>query len=195
MLSVVIATDESERALVPTLAALVAGAAAGAVREVIIADAGSHDQTAAVADVAGCEMMVSPGPLGDRLRRAAQAARAPWLMFLRPGVVPDAGWVDEVMRFVAEAGAAAPAAVFRPAQAGTGSVLAEALGLLKLALGGRARPDQGLIIAKQTYQALGGHRADVAEPEADLLRRIGRRRIVLLRTGAVALAWGNRATR
>ena len=42
MLSVIIATDESERVLVPTLSALVPGATAGIVREVIIADAGSR---------------------------------------------------------------------------------------------------------------------------------------------------------
>jgi glycosyltransferase involved in cell wall biosynthesis len=53
MLSVVIATHNSERALLPTLAALVSGAAAGIVREVIVADAGSRDATAAIADGAG----------------------------------------------------------------------------------------------------------------------------------------------
>ncbi len=190
MLSVVIATDESEHALVPTLSALVAGAAAGAVREVIIADRGSRDQTTAVADVAGCEIIVSSAALGDRLRQAAAAARGQWLLFLRPGVVPDPGWVDEVMRFTAQASftAAELAAVFRPAQAiSTRSVLAEALALLRLALRGKAGPDQGLIIAKQTYDRLGGHRADAADPEAELLRRLGRRRIVLLRTGAIKL--------
>src|SRR5690349_20084907 len=103
MLSVVIATDESERLLVPTLAALVAGAAAGVVREVIIADKGSRDQTAAVADVAGCEIIVSQAALGARLRQAAAVARGQWLFFLRPGVVPDPGWVDEVMRFTTQA--------------------------------------------------------------------------------------------
>ena len=40
MISVIIATKDSERALVSTLGALVPGAAAGAVREVIVADAG-----------------------------------------------------------------------------------------------------------------------------------------------------------
>ena len=50
MLSVVIATHDSERALLPTLAALVAGAAAGVVREVIIADGGSRDETCEIAD-------------------------------------------------------------------------------------------------------------------------------------------------
>ena len=54
MLSVIIATLDSERALVPTLAALVPGAMAGLVSEVLVADGGSRDETAVVADVAGC---------------------------------------------------------------------------------------------------------------------------------------------
>ena len=54
MLSVVIATHDSERVLLPTLAALVAGAAAGVVREVIIADAGSRDATGAIAPSVVC---------------------------------------------------------------------------------------------------------------------------------------------
>ena len=45
MLSVVIATENAEQRLVPTLAALVPGAMAGVVREVIVADAGSSDAT------------------------------------------------------------------------------------------------------------------------------------------------------
>jgi glycosyltransferase involved in cell wall biosynthesis len=191
MLSVVIATDESERALVPTLAALVSGAAAGAVREVIIADAGSRDQTAEVADVAGCEVIVSAAPLAERLQQAVRAARSPWLLFLRPGVVLDPGWVEEVMRFTEHADRSARgsiAAVFRPAPAmgAALSVWGEALALLRLALRGKAKPDQGLIIARQAYDRIGGHRANAADPEADLLRRLGRRRIVLLRTGAIA---------
>src|SRR5262245_36502996 len=90
MLSVVIATQESERALLPTLAALVPGAAAGMVREVLIADAGSRDATAEVADAAGCRMLISPGTRGARLTAAAAVARAHWLLFLEPGTVPDA---------------------------------------------------------------------------------------------------------
>src|SRR5262249_41007290 len=59
MLGVVIAPHDSERGLLPPLAALVAGAAAGIVREVIVADAGSRDATAAIADGAGCRVLVS----------------------------------------------------------------------------------------------------------------------------------------
>ncbi len=73
MISVVIPTHESERLLVPTLAALVPGALAGVVREVIVADAGSRDDTAKVADVAGCRFETVPGPLGARRAKPAEA--------------------------------------------------------------------------------------------------------------------------
>ena len=47
MLSVIIATRNSERPLVRTLAALVPGATSGLITEVLIADAGSRDDTPA----------------------------------------------------------------------------------------------------------------------------------------------------
>jgi len=189
MISVVIATHESEVLLVPTLAALVPGALAGIVREVIVADGGSTDATARVADVAGCRFVTLTAPLGERLKSAAEAARAPWLLFLKPGVIPDAGWIDEVTRFVQQTDAAAGddrAAVFRPSTAARGqSAIVDALALIAAALIGSLRPAQGLLITKREYDALGGHDADHVEPERDLLRRLGRRRITMLRCGAV----------
>ena len=190
MLSAVIPTNESERTLVPTLAHLVAGAAEGMLREVIVADAGSKDATAEVADVAGCRLMTLPGALGPRLTAAAATARASWLLFLRPGIALDASWVREVARFIETSDRRAdgdvPAAVFRPGADAGRPVLVEALSLLRVALGGRPRPEQGLVIAKRFYERLGGHR-DRGDTEADLLRRIGRRRIVMLRAAAVAV--------
>jgi hypothetical protein len=185
MLSVIIATDESERALVGTLAALVPGATAGAIREVIVADKGSRDQTAEVADVAGCRMLVMPAPLAGRLRAAAAVARAGWFMFLRPGFAPDATWIPEVMRFAEEAELAgradAIAAVFSRASHGAVGPLARLKGLLRTG----PQPEQGLVIAKRLYDSLGGHRDGVADCEVDLLRRIGRSRIMVLRTAIV----------
>ena len=188
MLSVVIATHNSERALLPTLAALVQGAAAGMVREVIVADAGSRDATAVIADGAGCRLLVSAQGRGARLKTAADAARASWLLFLRPGVVLDATWVDETRRFVEQAElrgcAGTHAAVFRASAFRPG--LLEALALLGTALGAKPDASQGLVIAKARYAALGGHR-DVEEPERDLRRRLRRRHLVLLRTGAIVV--------
>jgi Glycosyl transferase family 2 len=188
MLTVIIPTHESERPLVRTLAVLVPGAAAGAVREVIVADAGSRDATAEVADFAGCLVLVSDAPLGARLKAAAASARASWLLFLRPGTRLDATWIDDAMGFIAaeESRGSPRAAVFRPVGgAATGRpVLFEALSLLRLSLGARAQPQQGLLIAKHLYDGIGGHR-EHAQPESDLLRRLGRRRLVMLRSGAL----------
>ena len=187
MLSVVIATHDCERSLALTLAALVPGAAEGVIREVIVADAGSHDHTAAVADIAGCRLLVSPESTGVRLKVAIAGARAPWLMILRPGVVLEATWIGEVTRFMAESEASpgrnARAAVFRAAQrgnAGAAAMLMEGFALIWAALGGWPRPDQGLVIPQALYHQIGGYRTDVAFPESDLLHRLGRRRLVTL---------------
>ena len=187
MLSVIIATEDSERLLVPTLAALIPGALAGVVREVIVADAGSRDETAAVADIAGCQVVVSLTPLGARLRSSAAVARGSWLLFLKPGAVPDATWVDDASHFVQDtergARADAQAAVFRatPVARGPRLIYVTAMALVAGALG--PRPQQGLLISKKLYERFGGHNAEGADPEADFLRRLGRRRIVTLRSG------------
>jgi glycosyltransferase involved in cell wall biosynthesis len=192
VLSVVIATHDSERPLLPTLAALVPGAAAGTVREVIVADAGSHDATAEIADVAGCRLLVSDRPRGARLKAAAATARSGWLLFLMPGVIPDVTWVDETRRFAERTDmqglALKQAAAFRAGSGLSPSLLTEAFNLMRRAVGARPLPQQGLLISKRLYDELGGHDENSSEPESDLYRRLGRRRIVLLRTSASVLA-------
>jgi hypothetical protein len=196
MLSVVIATDNAERILVPTLAALVPGATAGIVREVIVADAGSIDATTMIADAAGCRIEVTAAPLGHRLRQAAANARAAWLLFLRPGAVPDWTWIEETRRFIeqAEMGGRADkrAAVFRrTGEADTlGSAIVETLGLIAAALGARPCPQQGLLISKTLYERSGGHLGEDADPETKFLRRLGRRRIVMLRSRTMMAGGG-----
>jgi hypothetical protein len=183
MLSVIIATRDSERALVRTLAALVPGATAGLITEVLVADAGSHDDTAAVADVAGCAYLALDGPLGKRLKRAAAAARAPWLLFLRPGTILDSSWTGEARHFVEHSPPDALAAMFRRGAYGQ-PTLREALSLLLAALVARPSPEQGLIISKQFYDRLGGHPEQAADPEVEFIRRLGRRRTVTLSAAA-----------
>ena len=173
MFSIIIATHDSERALVPTLAALVPGATAGIVREVIVADGGSRDKTEEVADIAGCRYFVSLVPVGARLKRAAKEARGDWVMFLNAGAVPGTTWIDETIAFAEKTGGNERAAVFATA-AGFAASLRRKLFLPDAA--------QGLILRKSFYEALGGHRAEGAAPERSLLRRIGRRRLVTLRT-------------
>jgi glycosyltransferase involved in cell wall biosynthesis len=185
MLSVIIPTRDSERALVPTLAMLVPGVVASVVREVIVTDGGSTDGTRQVVDIAGCTMLASTSALGARLKEAVAAARGDWLMFLPPGVVLDAGWVNEIIQF-GEAAAGETeiqAAVFRRAASSLKprSLWAEVAAVLRTAVVMPTAAD-GLLIARRLYQDLGGHR-DETDAENSLIRRIGRRRIVRLRSG------------
>jgi glycosyltransferase involved in cell wall biosynthesis len=183
MLSVIIATRDSERPLVRTLAALVPGATSGLITEVLIADAGSRDDTPIVADIAGCKLLATDEPLGRRLQAAAKAARAPWLLFLRPGIVLDTPWIGEMRSFAERPVREPHAAVFRralPAQ----SALREAVALLGGAIATRPRPEQGLVIAADFYHQIGGHSQHAPDPERDLLRRIGRRRLARFSTRA-----------
>lgn len=182
MLSAIISTHESERSLVPTLSALVPAAATGLIADVVIADASSRDATAEVADIAGCRFMVSHEPIGARLKAGAAATRSPWLMFLRAGAVPQPGWIEATDQFISTTGASdrPKAAVFRrDATAFQRPGFAEFLSLFVAAFGGGPKPEQGLLIARSLYEAVGGHDAS-KDAEADLLRKLGRRRIITL---------------
>jgi hypothetical protein len=171
MLSVIIATLDSERALVHSLAPLVSGATSGLITEVLVADAGSSDDTAAVADVAGCNFLIVEGSLGKRLRTATATARAPWLLFLQPGTILDTLWVGDAQGFIQgfvqgfgeqPAGGFEAAAFRRDTQAQSG--FGEAISQLVAVLGARPRPEQGLIISQACYVRIGGHAERAADP-------------------------------
>ena len=91
MLSVIIPTDGVERTAVATLAALVPGAAAGMIREVLLVDRSDTDVIERVADIAGCRFMSFQGTRAAALAAGARQASSPWLMFLHPGAVLDFG--------------------------------------------------------------------------------------------------------
>jgi glycosyltransferase involved in cell wall biosynthesis len=88
MISVVIATFNQAPALSRTLAALVPAAVDGLVREVILADGGSTDETLAVADDVGARVETGG------MVQAIALARSDWLLLLAPGGPLPAGWCE-----------------------------------------------------------------------------------------------------
>lgn len=181
MLTVIVSTNESERVLVRTLASLVPGATAGLIRDVILADAGSTDETAGIGDVAGCRFLSLPGPPGPRLAAAAEMARGEWLMFLQAGAEPDTGWVAEVTQFI-ERSPERVAAIFSAGgnPQGRPSLWRDLVSVFR-ARNSLLKPGRGLLISKTFYRELGGHGGG-GESEAGLLRRIGSARIAVLRS-------------
>jgi glycosyltransferase involved in cell wall biosynthesis len=190
MITVVIPTLNSERVLVPALASLVPGSAQGLLREVILADGGSTDETEMIADVAGCAFHKGPRDLGARLRAAAQSARGNWLMFLDPSAVLEEGWTRELRAFIEKAErlgqAEKRAATFKLAfeKFGWKPRVRETMVAARRAFGVRPRAEQGLLISKNFYRAIDAHK-DGTRAQKRLLARIGRRRIVTLRARLV----------
>src|ERR1700738_779845 len=172
MLSVIIPTEGVEQPAVATLAALVPGAAAGVVREVLLVDRAATSVIERVADVAGCRFLAFEGSHAAALAAGARQARSPWLMFLHAGAVLDAGWIEETAQFIQRVSASGRprAGIFRYARspyADTG--LRDGLRYLARMITG-PQADQGLLIARDHYERLGGYPPNPRRSEARLPR-------------------------
>lgn len=92
MISVVIATFNDERTLGQTLASFVPAAVDALVREVILADGGSADDTLEIAEDAGARIVRGEGAVEARLLDACRAARSDWLLILEASAPAPHGW-------------------------------------------------------------------------------------------------------
>jgi len=193
MLSVVILTHNSEEGLARTLASLVSAAAEGVIREVIVADAGSVDGTAAVAEAAGCLLVSAEGSWGDRVGNAISAMRrAPWIMILQPHVLLEGDWFRELSAFIERVERAdrseTKAAIFRLEydEFGVRARLAERAVALCSEILGLPVPEQGLIFSRRLWDRI--RRDRPIANYSRLIGRIGRRQIRVLRANAVVVA-------
>ncbi|MDB5617614.1 glycosyl transferase [Tardiphaga sp.] len=183
MLSVIIPTDGVEQDAVATLAALVPGAAAGVIKEVLLVDRAGTDVIEHVADVAGCDFLPFQGSRAAAMAAGAKQARSPWLMFLHAGAVLDAGWIEETSQFIQRVSTSdrPRAGIFRYARSPYSDArFTDSLKYLARMLTGPSA-DQGLLIARDHYDRLGGY-ADARRSEARLIRRLGRSSRTLLRS-------------
>lgn len=158
MLTVLIETRNDEDALARTLSSLVSGAVEGIVREVLIHDRGSTDQTTVVADHAGCVLL----PHGD-LIGGVRRAKGEWLLFVEPGARLVDGWVEAVFAHVGHAGT--PARFLRARNAGGG--------FLQRLMSRRRPLSDGLLVTKR--QALA--KLKPGDEVETLARRLSSRRI------------------
>ena len=97
MLTVLIETRNDEEGLARTLASLVGAAVEGVVRDVIVCDHGSTDQTHYVAEHAGCHYVASGG-----VAAGIGQAKGEWLLLLEPGARLVEGWADSVVAHTAK---------------------------------------------------------------------------------------------
>jgi rSAM/selenodomain-associated transferase 2 len=193
MISVIIPTLNAEASLAQTLAALVPAAVDGLIAEVIVADGGSTDGTAEIADDSGATLVACSGGRGPQLRAGSDRARFPWLLFLHADTELEPGWEREAIGFMeaVDRGKRPPAAAaFRFALDDAGFVprLLEWLVAVRCKLLGLPYGDQGLLMPRSLYAEVGGFAPIALMEDVDMACRLGRRRIALLRTRAVTSA-------
>lgn len=183
-LSVIIPTLNAAGDLPAVLAALDPG------DEVIVVDGGSTDGGPALARSLGAIVLDAPPGRGSQLAAGADAATADWMLFLHADTVPAPGWRDRVDVHMQARDGARTAAFFR-FRLDDPSVQARRLERLvaaRVTLFSLPYGDQGLLIHRDLYRAVGGYRRLPLMEDVDLVWRLGRRRLTQLDIAATTSA-------
>ena len=176
-ISVIIPTLNAEKPLPACLMALGEGLNAGLIRELIVTDGGSSDGTLRVAEAAGARIVTGPPSRGGQLRRGAEVAEGNWLFFLHADTRLAPDWAEPVTAHLARDKAAAFRLAFDSSHpmarltAGWANLRSRALGL--------PYGDQGLLIRRSLYDAVGGYPDQPLMEDVAMARRL-KHRIMLL---------------
>lgn len=170
-LSVIIPTLNAEAELPRVLGCLMAGLEAGVLREVVVSDAGSSDRSLEMAEVAGAVVVSGVAGRGGQMARGADVAGGAWLLFLHADTVLGDGWDAAVLAHI---GGETRAGYFRLRfsvsgfwpwfVAGWANVRARVFGL--------PYGDQGLLISRQMYDAVGGFDDIALMEDVAMVRRL-----------------------
>lgn len=193
MLSIVIPTLNADRSLARCLAAVVPGAVSGLVKDVVVVDGGSKDETVSVAEEAGCTVIHAPRGRGLQMGLAAKEARGDWLLFLHADTELEPGWEREVQEFIDAAmtsGDIEKAACFRFKLNANGfkARWIERSVAVRCAIFALPYGDQGLVVSRRLYDKVGGYAGIPLMEDVDIVGRIGRRRMTFLRHVALTSA-------
>ncbi len=177
-ISVVVPTLNAAEGLPGCLQALMPGLEAGLIRELVVSDGGSADDTVAIAEAAGAVLVKGPPGRGGQLARGVTAASGEWVLLLHADTELSADWVE-----------AAEAHLSRLDRAGYFKLRFRARGLMpRLVEGwanGRSRlfrlpyGDQGLMVTRQVLSEVGGIPELPLMEDVALARALGRRLIAL----------------
>jgi len=168
MISAVIPTLNDAARLTATLAALAPAAMDGFVRQVIVVDGGSSDETLAVAEDAGADVVATG------LADAIAAVRQPWVLILAAGSRPQVGWERAAQAHMRDYPDTAGWFDLALASPGLTARAREAMARLESGLSGRRGPD--LLITNQlltTLRPAGESRDIVQRLPRSRLRRLG----------------------
>jgi rSAM/selenodomain-associated transferase 2 len=154
-ISVVVPTYNAEHALAGCLGALMEGIEQGLIRELIVSDGGSTDASGAVAQAWGAEVLSGPASRGGQLRRGVEAAKGEWVLIVHADTVLDAGWT-EAARVKLNNSETAGWFILAFDQRSIGATVVAGWANLRSRFG-LPYGDQGLLIHRDLYNAVGGY--------------------------------------
>ncbi|MEM6487998.1 MAG: TIGR04283 family arsenosugar biosynthesis glycosyltransferase [Pseudomonadota bacterium] len=172
--SVVVPTYQAAAQIGPTLADLADGVLAGVVRDLVIADGGSSDAVAEVADAAGARLIVAPRGRGSQLAAGCAAARGDWLLVVHADTRLAPGWAEAVARHLCDAPGAAGYFALRFDDESVAARLVAGWANLRARLFALPYGDQGLLLPRTLYDAAGGYAAIPLMEDVSLVRAIVR---------------------
>lgn len=183
----------NEAGFLPDLLADLRGLARTLSVDVVVADGGSSDETPAAAAAAGARVLAAPRGRARQLNAGAEVARGEWLLFLHADSrLPAAARRVLLAAIVDEPDLSA--AVFRfaidlPAPWKAFIELGQAL---RQRLSGLPYGDQGLLIRRELFRAVGGYADIPIMEDVDMIRRMKRRGFEIRTLRAALLTSGRR---
>lgn len=184
-ISVIIPTLNAVESIGPTLGCLVAGASDGLIREVILADGGSTDAIAEVADHAGAELILGSPGRGVQLHAGAQAARGEWLLFLHADTLLTGDWIGAIRQHMQRHPEKAGYFRLRFDDESFGGRWTTGWANWRAWLFALPYGDQGLLIPRRLYEEVGGYKPMPLMEDVAMVRMLGRKRLRNLGTEAL----------
>jgi rSAM/selenodomain-associated transferase 2 len=179
-LSIVIPTFNAMPRFTECLSALLPGLSAGLVREAIVIDGASSDSSAELATDMGCKVLILAAKergRGAQLRSGARNSSGDWLLFLHADTILSADWVKVVSKHIENDAAQAAHFQLRFDCDSSGAKRVAKLANLRARLLGLPYGDQGLLISRKLYDALGGYQDMPIMEDVDMVRRIGKQKL------------------
>lgn len=189
-LGIVIPALNAAPSISATLEALSAASAVIDV-DMLVVDGGSSDDTIIVAQEHGARTVTAPPGRGGQLAAGAAAVKGDWLLFVHADTWMEGEWVSAAIDFVQVPENVRRAGYFRLVLDDTTRAARrlECIVAWRTRLMGLPYGDQSLLLSRELYDTVGGFRPLELMEDVDLMRRIGRRRLVALpasaRTSAV----------
>ncbi|WP_163849220.1 glycosyltransferase [Pseudooceanicola aestuarii] len=183
-LSVIVPVLNGETQLPGCAGALYEGVQAGVIRELIVSDGGSQDNSRTLAEDLGARVIIGAPSRGGQIARGVAAAAGEWLLILDPGTQPGPGWTEKVSAQMARGRPGAFRLGFD--RGGIGPRLVAGWANRRSRLLRLPFADQGLLVSAVHLARVGGYPDQPVMADIAVARRLARAGLPMELMGCVA---------